>query len=284
MTMQTASTLDRPPSSERGPAGGAVFPGVLLSEWTKLRSVRSTYWTLFAASAGMIAFSAIICAVFAGKYPTMNAKDRVEFDPTSISLAGVSLAQLAIGVLGVLIITSEYAGGAIRSTLVAVPQRRTVLAAKAAVFAVVTLVVSLIACLVSFFLGQALLSGRGIDAHLGDPGVLRVVVGAALYLGLVGLFALGIGTLVRHSAGAISALFGVLLVLPGLVLLLPSAWSHAAAKYLPSNAGSAMAQSDASRAVDDGSQLAPWTGLGVFALYVAITLVCAAVAFDRRDA
>lgn len=289
--MPNSLTLDPPLAGPRvggtmrGPVG-AAFPGILLSEWTKLRSVRSTYWTLFAAFVGMLGLAALICGVIANRYPTMSAQDRATFDPTSVSLAGVTLAQLAIGVLGVLIITSEYGSGAIRSTLVAVPQRRSVLAAKATVFATVTLVVGLISSFAAFFLGQAILSTRGIEAHLGDPGVLRVVVGAALYLAVLGVFALGIGTLIRHSAGAISALFGVILVLPGVILLLPSAWNHAISKYLPSNAGSAIAQSnetgDANR--QDGSLLPPWTGMGVFALYALVTLVGAAIALDRRDA
>ena len=112
-------------------------------------------------------------------------------------------------------------------------------------FGTVTFVVGLVSSLGSYFLGQAILSSGGIESHLGDPGVLRVVLGAALYLTILGLLALGIGTLIRHSAGAISALFGVVLVLPGLVLLLPSSWNHAIAKFLPSNAGAAIAQSDA---------------------------------------
>jgi ABC-type transport system involved in multi-copper enzyme maturation permease subunit len=263
------------------------FAGVLESEWIKLRSVRSTYWTLLAAVAGMVGLSALVTAIFASKYPGMSPQDRARFDPTSVSLVGVNFAALAIGVLGVLVMTSEYNTGTIRTTLAAVPQRSIVLAAKAVVFTAITLVVGLASSVVSYFLGQAILSSRGIESHIGDPGVLRVVLGAALYLAVLGLLALGIGTLIRHSAGSISALFGVILVLPGLVLVLPSSWHDAIAKYLPSNAGAAIAQSDAVRAgaaSGNGPELAPWVGLGLFGLYAAVTLRVAAVVLDRRDA
>jgi ABC-type transport system involved in multi-copper enzyme maturation permease subunit len=283
----TSLTVERLPVATAGPTRAAVFAGVLSSEWTKLRTVRSTYWTLLAAVAGMIGLSALVCAIFVNKYPTMSAGDRAQFDPTSVSLVGVNLAALAIGVLGVLVIASEYSTGAIRTTLAAVPQRGTVLAAKAVVFGVVVLVVGLVSSLGAYFLGQAILSSGGLESHLGDPGVLRVVLGAALYLTVLGLLALGIGTLIRHSAGAISALFGVILVLPGLVLLLPSSWNHAIAKFLPSNAGAAIAQSDAVRAgtaPGHGPELAPWVGLGLFALYAVAVLAVATVVLDRRDA
>lgn len=263
------------------------FAGILSSEWTKMRTVRSTWWTLLAAVAGMIGLSALVSAIFVNRYPTMSAADRAQYDPTSVSLVGVNFAALAIGVLGVLVITTEYSTGAIRTTLAAVPQRGTVLAAKAMVFGAVTLVVGLASSLAAYFLGQFILARGGIESHLGDPGVLRVVGGAALYLMVLGLLALGIGTLIRHSAGAISALFGVILVLPGLVLVLPSSWNHAVAKYLPSNAGAAIAQSDAVRegsAPGRAPELAPWLGLGLFALYAGIVLAVAAVVLDRRDA
>jgi ABC-2 type transport system permease protein len=129
---------------------GSVVPDVLRSEWTKLRTVRSTYWTLLAAAIAMIGLSAIVCAVYVAQYATMSQKDKLTFDPVSVSLAGGFLAQLAISVLGVLVITSEYGSGMIRATFAAVPQRLTVLAAKAGVFAGVTLVVSTAAAFVAF--------------------------------------------------------------------------------------------------------------------------------------
>jgi ABC-2 type transport system permease protein len=283
--IMAAITTTHPPVSTRASDRTPIFGDVLRSEWTKLRGVRSTYWTLLAAVVATVGVSALICSIYVNQYPRMSAADRANFDPTSFSLNGVFLAQLAIGVLAVLIITSEFSTGSIRSTLAAVPQRRTVLAAKATVFTAVTLLVGLVSCFAAFFIGQAILSSHGIQANLGDPGVLRAVAGGGLYLGVLGLFALGIGTLIRHSAGAIAALFGVILVLPGLVSALPSAWSDAISKYLPSNAGYAI-----SRNVHAGSSgrgvpsLSPWVGLGVFCLYAGVTLAFAAVAMHRRDA
>jgi ABC-type transport system involved in multi-copper enzyme maturation permease subunit len=281
----TTVTLHRPAVSTRAPGRSSVFPSVLRSEWTKLRSVRSTYWTLLATVVATVGISALITSIYVSKYPTMSAKDRADFDPTSFSLNGVFLAQLAIGVLGVLVITGEYSTGAIRSTLAAVPQRRTLLAAKATVFTGVTLVVGLLSCFAAFLVGQAILSSQGLQAHLGNPGVLRAVVGSGLYLAVLGLLALGIGTLIRHSAGAIAALFGVILVLPGLVQLLPTSWSDNIGKYLPSNAGQAIARTIHTTAQSRGGpSLSPWLGLGVFSLYAALALAAAAFVLSRRDA
>jgi len=260
------------------------FGAVLRSEWTKLRSIRSTYWTLLAAVVITVGMSALLSAIYVNQYPTMSASDRAFFDPTQFSLIGVFLAQFAIGVLGVLTITGEYSTGAIRSTLAAVPQRRTVLAAKATVFTGVTLVVGLVSCFAAFFIGQAILSTQGIQAQLGDPGVLRAVAGSGLYLAVLGLFALGVGTLLRRSAGAISALFGVILVLPVLVQTLPSSWTDAIAKFLPSNAGEAIVHTVQAGPHQVGPMLSPLVGMGVFILYAAVALVFAGFALHRRDA
>jgi ABC-2 type transport system permease protein len=256
-----------------------IFGDVVRSEWTKLRSIRSTYWTLLTAFVAAAGLAAVTSTVYVNQYSTMSAAERAGFNPTSFSLNGLFLAQLAIGVLGVLVITGEYSTGAIRSTLAAVPQRRTVLAAKATVFTTVALVVGTISSFVAFFVGQAILSNQGIQAHIGDPGVLRAVAGAGLYLAILGLIALGLGTLIRHTAGAISALFGAIFVLPVVVSALPLSWTNAIAKYLPSNAGQAI-YTTARR----GSTLSPWAGLGVFCLYAVAILVAATAVIRRRDA
>jgi ABC-2 type transport system permease protein len=249
---------------------------VARSEWTKLRSVRSTYWTILAAAAAMIGLAGLISAVFVNRYNHLNPADKASFHPVAFSLSGIFLAQLAIGVLGVLVITAEYSTGSIRSTLAATPQRRTVLGAKAAVFAAVTAVVGIAASFGAFFVGQAILSGKGIEAHIGDPGALRAVVGAGLYLAVLGLLALGLGTLIRHSAGAIASLFGLRFVLPGIVSALPTSWDRAISPYLPSNAGQALIG-----AGHGGSDLlSPWVGFAVFCAYA----VAAGIMLRRRDA
>ncbi len=213
--MAVAETSAAPVTEAPRAPGGPIIGGVLRSELTKLRTVRSTYWTLFTAVVAIVGLGAFLCAEYVGHYAHIRPEEKGNFDPTSFSLNGLLLAQLAVGVLGVLLITSEYSTGMIRATLAAVPQRRTVLAAKALVFIAVTVVLGVAACFAAFLIGQSILSSKHIEASLGDPGVLRAVIGGGLYLTVLGLLALGLGTLIRHSAGAIAALFGLVLVLPG---------------------------------------------------------------------
>jgi ABC-type transport system involved in multi-copper enzyme maturation permease subunit len=258
---------------------GPILPDVVRSEFTKFRSVRSTYATLIVAFVAAAALGPVQCALFASKWPNVEAEEKVNFSAAHLSLNGIQLAQLAIGVLGVLLISSEYTTGMVRATLAAVPQRRTVLAAKALVFTVVTLIVSEIACFIAFFAGQAFLSSKHLETHLSDPGVLRAVIGGGLYLGVLGLLALGLGTVVRHSAGAIASLFGILFVLPGIAAALPRATQDAVNQYLPNNAGQ---QIFALRI--EPHTLQPWAGLGVFCIYAAIALAAGAILLKRRDA
>jgi ABC-2 type transport system permease protein len=254
---------------------------VVRSEWIKLRSVRSTYWTLLATAVGMVGLGALFTATYVARYDRLNPIERLNLNPAAQSLGGVFLAQLAVGVLGVLVMSSEYATGAIRATFAAVPRRRLVLAAKGAVFTAVTAAVGIVASFGAFFAGQAILSGKGLEAHLGDPGVVRSIIGAGLYLAVVGLLGLGLGTLLRRTAGAIAALVGLLLILPGIVAALPSSWQVSIDPYLPSYAGEAIM--GRSRMAPD-NLLAPWSGFGLLTAYVAATLVLAAVALRRRDA
>jgi ABC-2 type transport system permease protein len=261
------------------PNDGPILPDVLRSEFTKFRSVRSTYATLAAAFVAAAVLGPVQCALYASNYPNVDAHEKAKFSATGLSLNGIQLAQLAIGVLGVLLISSEYTTGLIRATFAAVPQRRTVMAAKAIVFTAATLIVSEIACFIAFFVGQAFLSPKHLEAHIGDPGVLRAVIGGGLYLAVLGLIALGLGTVIRHSAGAIATLLGILFVLPGIAGALPQAWQNTINQYLPSNAGQ---QIFALRIKP--YTLQPWAGLGVFFIYAAIALLAAAIVLKRRDA
>jgi ABC-type transport system involved in multi-copper enzyme maturation permease subunit len=252
---------------------------VLRSEWTKLRSVRSTYWSLLAAAAAIIGLSAIVCAIYVAKYDSVALKDRATFDPASFSLIGGVLGQLAIAVLGVLVIGSEYTSGMIRTTFAAVPSRLTVLIAKAAVFAGVTLVVMTAASFVAFFTGQAILSTKGIGVGLDAPGALRVVVGTGLYLAVLGILALGLGSIIRKTAGAITAVFGLLFILPAVAALLPSSLSEIP-KFLPGSAGQALI-SGTSRAA---TELSPWIGFAVFCVYAVVAVAIGGALMIRRDA
>jgi ABC-type transport system involved in multi-copper enzyme maturation permease subunit len=251
---------------------------VALSEWTKLRSVRSTRWSLFAALVFIIGIGIIACVVFESRWPHLSPGDRRDFHPLRANLAGVNFAQLAIGVLGVLVITAEYSTGMIRATFSAVPKRLPVLWGKALVFGAVAFVVSLPAIFIVFFVGQAILSGQHINIGISHPGVLRALFGAALFLTVMGLFGLGLGAIVRNTAGGIAVLAGIVFVLPPILSLLPTSLNDSISPYLPSNAGGAVWTIN-----PDPNTLAPWTGLALFAGYAALSLAVAAVLMNRRD-
>ena len=252
------------------------------SEWTKLRTVRSTYWTLLVTAAGIVAFGALLTAAYVRHYRSAGPAARAAFDPAAYSLSGFFLAQLAVGVLGVMVMSSEYQTGSIRSTFAAAPQRPMVLAAKAAVFGAVAAVTGTISSIAAFFTGQAILSAKAIQARIGDPGVLRSVIGAGLYLAVLGLLALALGTLIRRTAGAIAAVAGVILVLPVFMQGLPSSWQNAITRYLPSAAGQAII--GRTKFAPPGHLLSPWAGFAVFCAYAAAALTAAAVMLNRRDA
>lgn len=271
-------TLDALVQAAR-PARPALLPHVMRSEWTKLRSVRSTVWSLFATFGITVGLGASFSWAHANRYNQQSPLDQLFFDPASRSLGGLFLAQLAIGVLGVLVISSEYGTGLIRTSFTAVPQRRTVLAAKAAVFGVVSLIVSMVSVFVAFFVGQAILESKNVGVSLGDPNVLRAVFGAGLYLTVIALLGLGIATILRRTAGAIAALVGFVLVFPLLAQALPSPWNQDIAKYLPGELGESLFSVHPAP-----EHLAPGTALAVFALWLITTYTIATILITRRDA
>lgn len=252
---------------------------VIHSEWIKLRSLRSTLFTLLAAVIAMIGLGFLFSYFTADRWSHLPPDERLHFDPTLVSLRGFYLAQLAVGVLGVLVISGEYATGMIRASLSAVPRRLPVLWAKALVYAAVAWGLMTVASLVAFLVGQAALSSHHLETSLSAPGVLRAVLGTGLYLTGVGLIGVALGALVRNTAGGIATLFGVLLVLPVLAEALPSSWFEAVNKYLPSTAGQGLIHIH-----QEPHTLAPWTGFAVFCLYALVALVGAGVALKRRDA
>lgn len=252
---------------------------VLASEWVKFRSLRSSYVALAATMVALIGFGIMISAVTANRWTRMHVAEQARFDPTVTSLRGLYLAQLIVGVLGVLVVSGEYGTGMIRASLSAAPRRLPVLWAKLAVFAVVTFVVTTIGAFAAFFAGQAMLSAQHIQTTLGAPGVLRAVLGTSLYLTVIGMLGVALGWLLRHTAGAIATLFGLVLILPVLVSALPDSWSSTIEPYLPSTAGQALTTVRA-----DPASLAPWTGFAVFCAYLVVAVVAAAVLLRRRDA
>lgn len=263
------------PTRRVGPA--AQFARVVTSEWTKLRTVRSTVWTLVFTLLVCIGLPVLISTAIINQ----PAGDFHRSDAASFSLFGLFLGQLIVGALGVLVISAEYSTGTIRATLSATPQRVLMLIAKTLTFAVIIAVVSFVTTFVAFFAVQAILNTHNLGVTLGDPDSLRMVIGGALYLTIVGLLGLGIGTILRHSAAGISTVLGLLFVLPILASFLPHSWQEHIVKYLPGQAGQAIFQPGNA---NDPTTLAPWTGLAVFAGYALLALVIGGFLLRRRDA
>jgi ABC-2 type transport system permease protein len=276
MTATAAATATSSPATT-GPRGKVTPVRAIRAERIKLFSLRSSWITLAVAVVAVIGLGALFSAVTSSHWSEIRPEERLQFDPVGVSLRGVMLAQLVIGVLGALVITGEYATGMIRSSLMAVPRRLPVLVAKAVVFAGVTFVLSLISAFVAFFVGQAALGSHGTT--LGAGHALRPIVGVALYLTVVALFALGLGFALRNTAGTIATVFGLLLVVPGLAQLLPTSWQPHVLPYLPSNAGASVFQLH-----PDPGMLGTWAGFGVFCAWAAAALLLGAFLLRRRDA
>ncbi|MCU1393800.1 MAG: putative transporter transrane protein [Ilumatobacteraceae bacterium] len=266
------STLPHPETA-RGTYSAAIG-----AEWTKLRSVKSTVWSLMITIVIVVGLGALLCAAIVARWDQLDPIDRLTFDPTAHSLSGIFLAQLAIGVLGVLVIGSEYTTGAIRTTFAATPRRRTVIAAKATVLAAVAFAVSVVACFTAFGLGQVILQGKHIGTSLGRPEVLRAVLGGAVYLTAVAIIGFSMATVVRRTPGALAALFAVVLVLPILSNALPSPWDNNVSKLLPATAGETLFSTRAS-----GELLTTGHAVLVLAIWVAVTFAGAMITVSRRD-
>jgi ABC-2 type transport system permease protein len=259
------------------PPGRYSIVDQMRSEWTKLVSVRSTIWTLGLTIVIGIGVSAIAAAETRSHW---NSTQHFGFDPISLSLTGVFIAQLIIGVLGVMVMSAEYGTGTIRATLSATPRRPGVLVAKASVFGLVALVVSMLTAFLSFFVGQALLTSPAVNATLSSPDALREILGTGIFLFLIGLFALGIATVIRHTAGAISTFVGILLVLPTVLQALPNSIHNDIVKFLPSRIGIEVL----SRGGQPSFVFSPWVGLGVMAGYTAVLLIIGGIQMNKRDA
>ncbi|MHB8335274.1 MAG: ABC transporter permease [Acidimicrobiales bacterium] len=253
---------------------------LLRAEWTKMRTVRSTMWTLVAMTIITVGISMIAGSTIANRWNTFSVIQRLTFDPTRISLRGLLFSQLIIGVLGVLVMSAEYGTGTIRATLAAVPRRPRVLAAKAAVFFAVAVVAGELLAFSGFLVGQAMLTSPAPHAVLSQPNVLRAVAGGGLVVAVLGLFALGLATIIRHSAGAITAYVGVLLVAPIILQSLPSSIGQPILKFMPFTISDTMTS-----VVPNGNDaFSPWVGLLVLVGYAVAALVIGGWLLNRRDA
>jgi ABC-type transport system involved in multi-copper enzyme maturation permease subunit len=278
--MSTAVATDRI-ATPAAHGRGVTQANVVRSEWTKLITLRSTRWSLLAAVLAQGALGIIIAAVQMNRWTHLPAHDRLTYDSIDTGVGGYHLAQLAIGVLGVMIISGEYSTGMIRSTFMAVPKRLPVLWAKIAVFSAVTFVLMLVSAFVSFFVVQAIVTQHHVQHSIGDPHALRAVIGTALFLTVLGILATGIGALIRNTAGGIAFFVFLLFVLPGITAILPASTSDAINPYLPLNAGFTVATST----FDQGSHhLSYWGGFALFCGYAAVAVIAAAIGLKRRDA
>jgi ABC-2 type transport system permease protein len=285
MSAAPAASVSPAQAAPVGQARQAGFGHYMLAEWTKIRSVRSTAWTLILFVIITIGLAALITWVTEANWngPHAAARDiRAVSDPTSIIFgAAIYLGQLTIAVLGVLVISTEYSTGVIRSSLLAVPKRLPMLAAKVTVFSLIMVVLAEIVVFASFFVGAAILHPH-VSVSLSDTDVLRATIGAGLYLVVFGLFSMGIGALVRHTAGAVAIAVCVAFVLPILTGFLPSSspWDYINA-YLPVQAGT---QVFVIHPTANPNLLSAWEGFGVLCIWAAVMLALAAYFLDKRDA
>jgi ABC-2 type transport system permease protein len=258
-------------------AGKVTFAGALRSEFTKIRSVRSTYWTLLAMFVVVVGFGAL------ASFGATHGPHGPYFDPTRQSLAGLYIGQLIIAVLGVMVISSEYSTGMIRTTLTANPHRGLMVAAKGAVFTVAAFVTSLVTSFTAFFVGQALMSSDHISTTIGSPNVLRAVIGGALFLTACGVLAFGLGLLLRHTAAGIATALGLLFVVTIVIGFLPQSWQNNMDKWVPALAGG---QIWMTKGQPPGStpMFGPWPSFAVLCGYAAVAVIAAVILFRRRDA
>ena len=270
----TTATISRPAQA----AGHYGFRSAARMEWLKLRSVRSTAWVMLVFAAGLIGLAILVLAH--QHWATMSAADRASFDPVNQGFTGLTIGQLAFGVLGVLMITSEFSSGLIRATLAAVPSRPLLLAAKAAVLGAAVLAVGEIMAFAAFAVGEAVLRSPAPHATLGQPGVLRAILMAGAYPGLIALIGLGLGAVIRHTAGAICAVVGILFVLPLILLPLGYSIQNSVGQFMPM----LIAENSITAVKPQSHTLSPGLGFGMLCLYAVAALVMGGWALARRDA
>jgi hypothetical protein len=277
MTTTTFGGLPTLPASK----GRSGFPGALRSEWVKIRSVRSTVWTLAAAIVIAVGISALGNWGQSG-HTTQTAAQLAAKDLTQRSMFGIVLGQLVMVVFGALAVTSEYATGMIRTSLSAQPRRMNVFWAKFVIVAVVAFIVGEIISFASFLISAHFWTAKGVSLSLSTPGSLQAVFGGGLYLAGAALLAFGLGAVMRHTAGAITAGVFLLFVATIIVNFMPDSWQADIDKWLPYNAGGQVWATQ--HTADVGTALSAWSGFGVYMIYAAVAIICGAISFKRRDA
>ncbi|MBD9731286.1 ABC transporter permease [Streptomyces sp. H28] len=251
---------------------------VVRSEWTKIRSVASTVWTLSLAVVVTIALGMLISALSKSEFDNLSERDRLAFDPTFISFAGMGLGQLAMIVFGVLVVSNEYSTGMIRTSLAAVPQRAAFLFGKLGVATALALVVGMATSFATFFLGQAMLGEH--KASIGDEGVLRAVIGGGLYMTLIALFSMGVAAMLRSPMLSLGILMPFFFLISNILGNVDA--TKKVGQYLPDQAGSKILQ--VVPPLDDDTPYGPWGGLGIMALWVLAAVLGGYAVLKKRDA
>ncbi|MFF8597601.1 ABC transporter permease subunit [Streptomyces sp. NPDC015232] len=258
----------------------AAASAVLRSEWTKIRTVSSTVWTLASALFVTVAMGAGLCALTNATFDDMREVEKATFDPTLVSFYGMILGQLAMVVFGVLVVGTEYSSGMIRTSLAAVPQRATFLFSKIAVAGALALVVGLATSFLAFFLGQALLGAH--RTSLGADNVLRAVIGGGLYMGLMAIFSMGVAAMLRSSMLSLGILVPFFFLVSQILSAVPKA--KEVARYFPDQAGSTIMRVVPDAMNSEKAPYGPWGGLGIMVLWVAAALLGGYLVLKRRDA
>lgn len=283
MSTDTVTAQPQPARHAELPADLKVTQwGVIRSEWLKFWSLRSSIYSLVIAVIGMIGLDCLFAYATVSRYERLRGlhpAEALQFHADDTAMRGYVLVQLVVGVLGVLVVSGEYATGMIRSSLAAAPKRLPVLWAKAITVSVIVFVTITISSFIAYFAVQPILDTQGLGYALTSPGMVRAVFGVGLYATGIGLLGVGLGWILRHTAGAIATLFGLVLILPSVGELLPDDWQPHILPYLPSNAGGQLAAVN-----PDPGGLAPWTGFGVLCIWIAVIIVAGALLLRRRDA
>ncbi|ADB31053.1 hypothetical protein Kfla_1959 [Kribbella flavida DSM 17836] len=260
------------------PTPTVPFAATVRAEWIKFRSLRSTWYTLAGLVVVGLGITVLSMSAVGGEYASSTAEEKADWDPTNLSLTSYIVAQLIIGVLGILVVTSEYATGLMQTSLTATPRRHRLLAAKVLVATAVAVLAGQALMFASFGIGQALLAGQDVpSAALSDPGVLAAVAGGGLYLAAIALLAVGLGTILRATAGALATLVGIVFLVPALSGVFPS-WMEGLFDFWPTQGGAAIMTT-----LPDPAYPHPWLNLAGMCLGVAAVLVAAFAVFRRRD-
>ncbi|MFJ4923434.1 ABC transporter permease subunit [Streptomyces sp. NPDC088725] len=258
----------------------ASLPAVVQSEWTKIRTVSSTTWTLITALVVTVALGAILSALYNAQFSSLDQAQQATFDPTFISFSGMILGQLAMVVYGVLVVGSEYSSGMIRTSLAAVPKRGLFLFGKILVAGALALAVGIVTGFLTFFVSQALLGDH--STTIGAPHVLRAVFGSGLYMGLIAIFSMGITAMLRSSILALGILMPFFFLVSQILAAVPGAKD--VARYFPDQAGKKILQVVPDAFTAHKAPYGPWGGFGILAAWTAAALVAGYVTLRKRDA